>query len=142
MPGTLHVEIITAERVVYKDDVNMVVAPGSEGRLGILPRHAALMTTLGIGELRMKKGNDEVSIAVSGGYLEVLNNKVTILADSAEHAEEIDLARAEEARKRAQERIKARSSDIDMERALTSMRRAEVRIKIAQRRRRPPTIQP
>ena len=142
MPGTLHVEIITAERVVYKDDVNMVVAPGSEGRLGILPRHAALMTTLGIGELRMKKGNDEVSIAVSGGYLEVLNNKVTILADSAEHAEEIDLARAEEARKRAQECIKARSSDIDMERALTSMRRAEVRIKIAQRRRRPPTIQP
>ncbi len=142
MPGTLHVEIITAERIVYKDDVNMVVAPGSEGQLGILPRHAALMTTLGTGELRLKKGNDEVSMAVSGGYLEVLNNKVTVLADSAEQAEEIDLARAEEARKRAQERIKTRSSDIDLERALTSFRRADVRIKVAQRRRRPPVIQP
>ncbi len=142
MPGILHVEIITAERVVYKDDVNMVVAPGSEGQLGILPRHAALMTTLGTGELRLKKGTEEVSIAVSGGYLEVLNNKVTILADSAEHAEEIDLARAEEARKRAQERVKTRSSDIDLERALTSVRRAEARIKVAQRRTRRPTSQP
>lgn len=141
MAGTIHVEIITAERVVYKDDVNMVIAPGSEGQLGILPRHAALMTTLGTGELRLKKGTEEVSMAVSGGYLEVLNNKVTILADTAEQAEEIDLARAEEARKRAQERIKARSSDIDLERALTSVRRAEARIKVAQRRRRPPIVQ-
>ena len=84
MPGTLKIEIITAERVVYTDDVNMVSAPGIEGRLGILPRHAPLMTMLAPGELRAKKGGEEISIAVTGGFMEVFQNKVTVLADAAE----------------------------------------------------------
>ena len=93
------------------------------------------MTTLGIGELRMKKGNDEVSIAVSGGYLEVLNNKVTILADSAEHAEEIDLARAEEARKRATERLNQKLSDEETATVQAAMMHALTQINVKRRRR-------
>src|SRR5438445_2611948 len=99
--NTLHVEVVTAERELYNGEADMVIAPGSEGQLGILPRHAALLTTLAPGAMRIKLGDAEEPLFVSGGFLEVKDNVVTVLADTAEHAEEIDQARAEEARRRA-----------------------------------------
>ncbi|HYO49186.1 MAG TPA: F0F1 ATP synthase subunit epsilon, partial [Chloroflexia bacterium] len=102
----LQLEIVTAERLVLTDNnIDMVVAPSVDGEVGILPHHAPLLTVLQIGELRVKKGADEQSIVVSGGFMEVLNDKVTILADVAERAEEVDIASAEQARARAQEAL-------------------------------------
>src|ERR687883_570110 len=97
----LRLEIVTAEREVFADDVDMVVAPGGEGELGILPRHAPLLTTLQPGMLRLKKDGDETLMAVSGGFLQVFADRVLVLADTAERAEEIEEGRAEEARQRA-----------------------------------------
>ena len=134
---TIQLEIVTAERQVYSEDVDIVIAPGIDGELGILPRHAPLLTVLKPGEIRVRKDGEESSIAVSGGFLDVLGNKVTILADTAEHAEEIDIERAEEALKRAQERIAASPADMDLERALASVRMSQARLKVARRRRRP-----
>ena len=133
--ATIKVEIVTAERKVLEDDVDMVIAPGIEGQLGILPRHAPLLTALQPGELRLKKGGEETSLIVSGGFLEVRPDRVTILADAAERAEEIDIARAEEAVRRAQERITSRTTELDLQRAMASMRRATIRLKVARRRR-------
>ena len=127
MAGKLNVEIVTGERVVFQEqDVDMVVAPGGAGVLGILPEHAPLITTLSLGELRIKKGNDEQSILVYGGFMEVGDNKVLILADSAE--------RAEAARRRAEESIAGRQSTMDLEEAQASLRRANLRLRIGQRR--------
>ena len=130
-------EIITAERQVYSDEVDAVVAPGIEGQLGILPHHAPLMTVLQPGELLIRKGGEEAYLAVTGGFMEVLGNKVTILADAAERSDEIDEQRAQEAIEQAQERIRNRGSDEQLEEALRSLRRAQVRVGIARRRRRP-----
>jgi F-type H+-transporting ATPase subunit epsilon len=133
---------ITAEREVYSDDVDVLVAPGSEGELGILPHHAPLMTALQPGEIRVRKDGEEVFMAVSSGFLEVMDNKVTILADTAERSDEIDEARVQEALKRAEERIQMHSSDMDLERAVASLRRSQARLKVVQRRRnRPPQSQ-
>ena len=132
----LSVEIVTGERSVYKeDDVDMVIAPGADGSLGILPSHAPLITLLATGELRIKKGGDEEVLVTFGGFLEVVNNKVLILADSAERVDEIDLARAEQARDRAEEAIKNRQSIQDLAEAEAALRRAAVRLRIGQRRR-------
>ena len=130
-------EIITAERQVYSDEVDAVVAPGIEGQLGILPHHAPLMTVLQPGELLIRKGGEEAYLAVTGGFMEVLGNKVTVLADAAERSDEIDEQRAQEAIEQAQERIRNRGSDEQLEEALRSLRRAQVRVGIARRRRRP-----
>ena len=138
----MKLEIITAERVVYSDDVDVVVAPGIEGELGILPHHAPLMTALAPGEIRVRKEGQEAFLAVSGGFLEVMANKVTILADSAERSEEIDEARVQQAMKRAQERLAMRSSDMDLERAVASLRRSQARLKVVQRRRTRPSPPP
>ena len=130
-------EIITAERQVYSDEVDAVVAPGIEGQLGILPHHAPLMTVLQPGELLIRKGGEEAYLAVTGGFMEVLGNKVTVLADAAERSDEIDEQRAQAAIESAQERIRNRESDEQLEEALRSLRRAQVRVGIARRRRRP-----
>lgn len=131
----LRVEIVTGERVVYtEDDVDMVVAPGTDGSLGILPRHAPLITTLSAGELRVKKGGREQSLVVFGGFMEVTPNKVVVLADTAERAEEIDLARAEAARRRAEESIAKRQSAIELAQAEAALRRASIRLRVGQRR--------
>ncbi len=135
----MKLEIITAERVVYSDEVDVVVAPGIEGELGILPHHAPLMTSLQPGEIRVRKDGEEVFMAVSGGFLEVMANKVTILADAAERSEEIDEARVQEAMKRAQEQLAMRSSDMDLERAVAAIRRSQARLKVVQRRRTRPS---
>jgi len=132
----MRLEIITAERRVYSDDVDVVVAPGIEGQLGILPRHAPLMTALQPGELMIRKDGQETYLAITGGFMEVLGNQVTILADAAERSEEIDEQRAQQAVERARERIQHREADIELEEALSSLRRAQVRLNVVRRRRR------
>jgi F-type H+-transporting ATPase subunit epsilon len=134
--NTLHVEVVTAEREIYSGEADMVVAKGTEGMLGILPRHAALLTTLAIGEMRIKLGGAEEPLFVAGGFLEVRDNVVTVLADTAEHAEEIDEARAEEARRRAQERLEQATSDVERADMLGALERAINRIKVAELARR------
>jgi F-type H+-transporting ATPase subunit epsilon len=132
----LSVEIVTGERVVYtEDDVDMVVAPGIDGTLGILPRHAPLITVLSSGELRVKKGGSEQTLVVFGGFMEVTPNKVIVLADTAENIEEIDLAQAEEARNRAAAAIANRGETADLAAAQAEMRRATLRLSVGQRRR-------
>ncbi|NWJ95430.1 MAG: F0F1 ATP synthase subunit epsilon [Chloroflexi bacterium] len=132
----LNLQIVTAERVVYNDEVDFVSAPGSDGSLGILPRHAPLLSTLKSGELHYRKGGDEVSLAIGGGFIEIVNNKVIVLADSAERSEEIDLSRAEEARNRAEQALNSRGALAPEELAMAeaSLRRALARIDVAQRR--------
>jgi F-type H+-transporting ATPase subunit epsilon len=134
--ATLSVEIVTNERIVYSEtDVDMVSAPGSEGVLGILPNHAPLVTTLSAGELRIKKGGSEETMVVFGGFMEVLPDKVIVLADAAEKVEEIDVARAEAARKRAEEAIARGGEQDDLAAAAARLSRAQVRIKVSERRR-------
>ncbi len=132
----IRLDIVTAERLVYSEDVDIVVAPGIEGELGILPHHAPLMTTLQAGELRARERGEEVSLAISGGFLEVLPDRVIVLADAAERDEEIDLARAEEAKRRAEERLSQRVPETDVAQAEASLRRALTRLKVAEKRRR------
>jgi F-type H+-transporting ATPase subunit epsilon len=115
----------------------MVVAPGVEGTLGILPQHAPLITELTTGELRIKQSEQETLMAVSGGFLHVRSDRVTILVDAAERAEEIDVARAEEARRRAEAYMESRPEDVDFVRAEAALRRAITRLKVARRRRSP-----
>ncbi|HKZ70002.1 MAG TPA: F0F1 ATP synthase subunit epsilon [Anaerolineales bacterium] len=135
---TIHCEIITQERIVYADDVDMVVAPGADGVLGILPHHAPLLTTLQYGELLVRKSGKEEVFAIGGGVLEVTPSKVTVLADAAERADEIDLARADAARQRAQELLAEglppgsdRFAEIE-----NALRRSNIRLKVGQKRRR------
>ncbi len=132
--STLKLEIVSAERLVYSDEVDMIVAPGIEGQLGILPNHAPLMTMLQPGELLVRKRGEETFLAISGGFLEVLQNRVAILADAAERADEIDVARAEAARSRAQEQIALRPPEADLIAAEAALRRALARLKVAERR--------
>ena len=131
--SSLKLDIVTAERVVYSEDVDAVIAPGVEGQLGILPHHAPLMTILQAGELVVRRGGDEDIMAISGGFLEVRPDRVIVLADSAERAEEIDTARAEEAKKRAELRIAEKTPGIDEARLQASLRRAIARLSVAER---------
>jgi F-type H+-transporting ATPase subunit epsilon len=134
--ATLRLEIVTAERTVFADDVSEVVAWGIEGQLGILPHHAPLMTMLQPGDLLIKKDDEEHYLAISGGFLEVRPDKVIILADACERAEEIDVERAEAARRRAEEILKTRPPEMDTAAAEAALRRSLARIKVAERRRR------
>ncbi len=131
-------EVVTGERMVFEDDVDMVVAPGIEGQLGILPRHAPLMTALTYGELVIHRADQEDEfIAIGGGFMEVGPYHVTILADSAERAEEIDEERAEAARHRAEAlMVQKQVEDVDFARAEAALRRSLIRLKVAKRRRR------
>jgi F-type H+-transporting ATPase subunit epsilon len=132
----LHVEIVTGERVVFQmDDVDMAVVPGVDGMLGILPGHAQLISLLQNGELRVKKGGAEESIVVFGGFVEVSHDRVTVLADTAERASEIDIERAEAARLRAEETMRNRADAVSVAEAEAALRRAAVRLRIGQRRR-------
>ena len=125
----IKLEVVSAERLVYSDDVDTVIAPGVEGQLGILPHHAPLMTMLESGELLIKKGTDEISLVVSGGFMEVRPDQIIVLADAAERIEEIDVTRAEEARRRAEEKLEHRTSNIDLEKAEMALKRSLVRLK-------------
>src|SRR5690242_15106252 len=124
----LHLDLVTAERLLLQEEADMIIAPAADGEVGILPHHAPFLTTLRPGELRIKRGAIEQALVVTGGFMEVLNDTVTILADSAERAEEIDVARAEEARRRAAEALTNRGAGTDNAAAELAMRRAIVRI--------------
>ena len=133
--ATMRLDIVTAEKLVYSDEVSSVVAPGAEGQLGILPNHAPLLTSLKPGELKVLKEGEETNIAVSGVFLEVLKNVVTILADTAERAEDIDVERAEAALKRAQEKVNSSESDLDLERAIRALKGSQARVFVSKRKR-------
>lgn len=130
----IKLDIVSAERLVYSDEVDMVLAPGTQGQLGILPHHAPLMTMLEPGELLIRKGNTETCLVVAGGFMEVRPDHITVLAEAAERVEEIDIARAEEARRRAIARLEKRTPDIDVETVEAALRRSMVRIKAAERK--------
>jgi len=134
----IKLEIVTAERLVYSEDVDGIIAPGVGGELGILPQHAPFMTVIMPGMITVKQGGSELDMAVTGGFMEVRPERVIILADAAERADEIDIARAEEARRRAEE-AKANAATAGAEAQMAAeaaLSRALTRIKVAQRRRR------
>ncbi|HEY8735929.1 MAG TPA: F0F1 ATP synthase subunit epsilon [Candidatus Dormibacteraeota bacterium] len=132
----LHVGILTVEGVRFNGEADFVVAPGSQGELGILPRHIPLLTPLKAGAVKVRNANEEQFFFVSGGFLEVRPDQVTILADSAERAEDIDESRAEEARRRAQSSIEQKATDADRAAAIAALARAEARLRLAELRRR------
>ena len=134
--ATIKLEIITAERQVFSEEVNTVVAPGVEGELGILPHHAPLITMLKPGEVLVRKDSQETYLFVSGGFLEVRPDKIIILADACERSDEIDVERAEAAKHRAEDRLKTHPPDLDMARAQVALLRSLVRLQVAERRRR------
>jgi F-type H+-transporting ATPase subunit epsilon len=134
--STIKCDIVTVERQVYSDEVDMVVAPGIMGTLGILPKHAPLITALEEGEVRLKKGDEEETFAVGGGYMEVRPDWVIIMADTAERADEIDEARAEAARQRAEQLLKEKPPDMDRAAIEGALRRSYVRLKVARKKRR------
>src|ERR1700693_6308133 len=142
----LRVQIVTAEREVFAEEAaDMVVARGAEGVVGILPRHAPLLTTLNPGVVRIKKGGSEEAMAVGGGFLQVARDQVLILADTAERADEIDEARAEEGRRRARENLaeSVRSGQrLQAETARFALRREEARLQIVRRHRGPEPPRP
>ena len=134
MADRLTLEVATPTRLVVAETADEIVVPGSQGYFGVLPGHAAFLTTLGVGELMYRVGRDEHYLAVAGGFAEVRNDKVIVLADSAERPEEIDRARAEGARDRAERRLAGRSeSDVDYTRAMAAFARALIRLQTAAR---------
>ena len=133
----LTVDIVTIERtVLHEEGIDEVVAPGIDGQLAVLPEHAAFMTMLSAGELILKRAGDEHPYAVTGGFFEVLDDRVIVLADAAERAEEIDVQRAEQARERARLAIERRESSEDLASAQAALQRALIRLRIAETRRR------
>lgn len=130
--NTMHVEVVTAERELYSGEADLVSAPGSEGILGILPNHTALLALLKPGELRIGLSGKEEALFVSGGFIEVVHNRVTVLADTAEHADEIDTARAEAARRRAQELLQDAKSTEDRAALQVALQRALYRLKVVE----------
>ncbi len=139
---TLKLEIVTAERQVYADDVNVVIAEGTEGQMAILPNHAPLITMLAPGELVIRKDSDEMYMAISGGFLEVRPDKVIVLADACERSDEIDVERAMEAKKRAEERLKSLTPETDSARAEAALRRSLARLRVIEKCRRAPGYKP
>ena len=136
MADRLQLEVATPTRLVVSEAADEVVAPGIQGYFGVLPGHAPFLTTLGIGEVMYRVDRDEHYLAVSGGFAEVRNDKVIVLADTAERPEEIDRARAERARERAERRLSGRAQDeIDDARAAAALARALTRLQAAGRSR-------
>lgn len=130
----MHLEIVTAERVVLADEVDQLNVSTRDGRIGILPRHAPLLTILEAGQMDIIKDGERTPYALSGGFLEVHSNRVTILADTVERADEIDEARAEQARRRAQERLEQARSNLESAIAEAELRRAMIRLQVSQLR--------
>ncbi|HET7108150.1 MAG TPA: F0F1 ATP synthase subunit epsilon [Candidatus Acidoferrum sp.] len=135
LPDSIQLIVVTPERQLLRESVVEVTMPGLDGQLGILPGHAPLMTELGIGELayRTSTSSQPVVLAVISGFAEVLADRVTVLAETAERAEEIDLARAEAAKARAEKRLAAGDSNIDWDRANIALQRSVIRIQIARK---------
>jgi F-type H+-transporting ATPase subunit epsilon len=131
MSDTFQLEIVTPTRLLVKESAEEAQIPGATGYLGILPGHAPLITELGVGEITYKSSGTTHTLAVAWGFAEVLPDKVTILAEAAERPQEIDVARAEKAKERAEERLKSNAADVDFARAEDALRRAETRIDVS-----------
>lgn len=133
----LRCQIITQDRKLFDSDVDIVIAPGSEGEMGILPNHAPIIAALSYGELIVRQGGVSEAFAIGGGVLQVAHNKVVVLADSAENAEEIDIARAEEARQKAERSMREGVAEDEAQLAAleAAVKRASLRIKVARKRR-------
>jgi len=131
----IQLEIVSPERRAYEDEVDMVIVPGVDGELGILPHHTRLLTALGTGELRIKKAGTEQLMFISGGFVEVRPDRVVVMADLAEHSDEIDEARAVEARKRAEAELEQTKDPVDIARVRAALQTALMRERIATRRR-------
>ena len=133
----LLLEIVTPERQVLSEEVDSVVCPGIEGELGVLPHHAPLLTTLGVGELRIRRGGEEEFFAIAGGFLQVRPDKVVVMAETADMASEIDLEKAEQARREAERTLaEGFEEPADLARARAALQHALLHIRVAQRRRR------
>jgi len=132
----MRLAIVTVEKeLIYSDEVDMVVAPGASGELGILPHHASLMTMIDPGELRIKKGEEELSLAISGGFLEVHKDKMIILADTAERAEDIDMAKASQAKEQALQLLESKPLEADLKVAEAALRKSLAEFKAVEHRR-------
>ncbi len=133
MADTLHLQIVTPDRLLVNEECDQVQIPGKNGELGILPGHAPLITELQIGEISYRAASNTQYLAVAWGFAEVLPDRVTILADSAERPEDIDVKRAQDAKARAEEALRQAAPDLDYEAVLHALRRAEVRLAVAGR---------
>jgi F-type H+-transporting ATPase subunit epsilon len=131
MADTFELEIVTPEKLVVRDVAEEVQVPAKNGYIGILPGHAPLITELAVGEITYRNGATTAVLSVAWGFAEVLPNKVTILAETAEKPEDIDVNRAREAKKRAEERLQGGQGEVDYQRALNALERAETRLDVA-----------
>ena len=133
MADTFQLEIVTLEKIVVKDDAQEMQIPGKNGYLGILPGHAPLVTELAVGEITYRKEGYTHHLAVAWGFAEVLPDRVTVLAEIAERADEIDVQRAEKAKERAEQKLRSGDPEIDYDRAEASLRKAETRLEVAKK---------
>jgi F-type H+-transporting ATPase subunit epsilon len=131
MADTFQLEIVTPEKKVVDTKASEVQIPGKNGYLGVLPGHAPLITELAVGEITYKDGGEEQKLAVAWGFAEVLPDKVTILAETAERPSEIDVERARKAKERAEQRLTSRDTNVDVERSLNALHKAETRLEVA-----------
>jgi F-type H+-transporting ATPase subunit epsilon len=134
MADTFQLEVVTPEKMVVRDVAEEMQIPGKNGYLGILPGHAPLVTEMAVGEISYRKAGTTRYLAVAWGFAEVLPDKVTILAETAERADEIDVKRAQEARQRAEERLKSGNTEVDFDRAEDALQRAETRLDVAEKK--------
>src|SRR6266704_4850975 len=134
MPESFQLEIVTPEKLVVKEAAEEAQIPGLEGYLGILPGHAPLITELGVGIITYRAGGTTRTLSVAWGFAEVLQDKVTILAETVERPDEIDVARAQQAKERAEQLLKSNDPELDYDRAQDDLRRAETRLKVATER--------
>lgn len=129
--ATLRLEVVTPDKTVVSTDAEMVICPGVEGEFGILPHHVSLLSALKIGNLRYRANGKDEDVFISGGFVDVNNNSCSVLAESAEHARDIDTRRAQAARERAERRLAQRDDDLDEVRAQVALQRALMRLQIA-----------
>ena len=135
IPAHLQLEIVSADRLLVREQVDEVEIPGAEGYFGVLPGHTPLLAALHVGELWYRQGKDVHYLSVAFGFAEVQPDRVTILAQVAEHADEIDVPRAEAAKRRAEERVAKPTPDIDFERARIALMKSLIRLQVASRAR-------
>jgi F-type H+-transporting ATPase subunit epsilon len=131
---TFQLEIVTPEKMVVRDAAEEMQIPGKKGYLGILPGHAPLITELAVGEISYRANGHTHHLAVAWGFAEVLPDKVTVLAETCERSEEINVKRAHEARQRAEERLKSGNAEVDFDRAAVALQRAETRLEVAEKK--------
>jgi F-type H+-transporting ATPase subunit epsilon len=132
LPTSIELQIVTPDKLLVKEQVDEVEIPGSEGYFGVLPGHTPMLASLAVGEMWYRQGQEKTYLSLAFGFAEVLPDRVTILAQLAERAEDIDIARAEEAKRRAESRV-VQAKDIDYERARTALVKSLTRLQVASR---------